>query len=227
MDPEDRTALPTERRRRQAREKGLGPRSSELSHGFRALAIAAGLQFFGPVLVAGLLDGVSQSFQPAKQAVTIDEYVTSISSSASTAGWSLIGFWALITGSAIASRMVQVGVYINPAELIPDLLRLNPATGVFKMFSWNNLTLTASHVVKLTLYLGLTGWYLWNNHGTLLALMEEELAEGSVRFGTLVVSLFWAFAGLQLVLGCLDFGWQYWKFEQSLKMTPDEVRDER
>ena len=54
LDIDDRTEQPTARRRRQAREQGLGPRSVDFSTACRLLGVAVAIQFFGSSLITEL-----------------------------------------------------------------------------------------------------------------------------------------------------------------------------
>ena len=52
----DKTELPTERRRREVRERGIVARSADLNAAASVLAAAAALYFFGDDLSRGMVD---------------------------------------------------------------------------------------------------------------------------------------------------------------------------
>jgi flagellar biosynthetic protein FlhB len=228
MDQEERTAPPTERRRRQAREQGLGPRSQDLSLACRLLGIAAALQFCGSTLFLGLADLISEAFQQElSQHPSAESMVSGLTNSAAGIALNSALFVAWIVGSSIIARLAQVGFRIDVSEMTPDINRISPTTGFQKLLRLENSGLSLIQLVKFLLLISIGCSFVWSHLGQLLSLADEDIADGCRISGSLLLSLTWTLAVVQLAVGAMDYGWQYWKFEQSLKMTPDEVRQEQ
>lgn len=229
MDQEDRTEPPTERRRSEAREQGLGPRSNDFSLACRLIGIAAALQYCGPNLVLGLANLLSESFShnPLESTISVEYATSRMTSAAAAVSLNFAAFAGLILGSGLVARLAQVGFRLDFSEVTPDLTRLHPGTGLQKMFRLENGLFSLVSTTKFLLWLGIGCAFLWTHIGQLTALMDEEIATACRMNGSMLLSLIWKLAIAQLAIGCLDYGWQYWKFEQSLKMTQEEVRHER
>jgi flagellar biosynthetic protein FlhB len=228
MDQEDRTAPPTERRRREAREQGRGPRSQDLSLACRLLGVAAAIQFCGANFVLGLAELLSNAFQrPLVNSLSSESAVAGFMESAATVALNLALFVSWIVASGLLARLAQVGFRLDFAEIAPDWERISPTIGFSKLLRLENVSLSVINVAKFLLLVSIGGWFVWSHLGHLLALSEEDVVDGSRLAGTLLISLAWQLAIAQMAIGAFDYGWQYWKFEQSLTMTPEEVRQER
>jgi flagellar biosynthetic protein FlhB len=227
MDQEERTAPPTERRRRQAREQGLGPRSQDLSLACRLVGVALALQFAGSSLVTSLANVVSDGFlQQPEMIVSPDVAVGRLFSAVSAITLNLMLFIGWILGTSLLARLAQVGFRFDVSGVTPDMHRISPATGLQKLLRFENGGMALINLIKFLLLISIGCSYVWSHQGQLLALAEEDIAD-SCRVGAgLLLPLTWLLAVTQLTIGAADYGWQYWKFEQSLKMSPEEVRQE-
>jgi flagellar biosynthetic protein FlhB len=57
-------------------------------------------------------------------------------------------------------------------------------------------------------------------------LAAQETPALAAGFLELVLWMTVKAAGALLVLGVIDYAWQRWRFEQRLRMTPEELREE-
>lgn len=227
FEVDDKTEQPTERRRRLAREQGLGPRSADLTLACRLLGVAAGLQFFGARLVQDASRFLVESLQrtPGSQ-LTVSDVTSQGWDAFLQFGVSAFGCCACVLVAGLAAQGFQVGWRFQTAELLPDVSRLSPARGFSKIWRVENATQATLALLKYLAILGLGGWSLWSNLGRLSALMEQDVATTGQFVGEYAVLLAWQLAAAFLVVGLADYGFQAWKFEQSLRMSPAEIREE-
>lgn len=224
---DDKTEQPTERRRRLAREQGHGPRSSDLTLSCRLLGVAVALQFFGTRLVHDCARLLSDSLQR----LPIDELTISIVTSR---GWeallqigiSAAGFCACVLVAGLVAQWFQVGFRFQTAELMPDLSRLGPRRAWSKLWSLETTAQAVMALLKYVIILGVGGWYIWSSLGQSSSLVEYDVSTIAETIGRNVVTLAWLLAAIYLIIGLADYGIQVWKFEQSLKMSPAEIREE-
>ncbi|MDB5388800.1 MAG: flagellar biosynthetic protein FlhB [Planctomycetaceae bacterium] len=227
MESDDRTAPPTERRRRQAREQGLGPRSQDLGLACRLIGIAAALQFCGSSLVIAIADMLLVSFtQPIGNRLSQETALASFFNVAASVATQLALFVSWILVSSVIARLVQVGFRVDFSDVIPDFKRISPTSGMHKLLQMENGYLALINGGKFLLLLGAGSWFVWSHLGQLAALLEEDVSDGCRLSGSMLLALTWQLALVQLLIGVLDYGWRYWKFEQSLKMTLEELKQE-
>jgi flagellar biosynthetic protein FlhB len=110
--------------------------------------------------------------------------------------------------------------------MVPDLNRMNPISGMAKMVSARGFV----ELLKSILKIFIVGYVVY------VFLQAElpnftKLAEMSLRDSVSVVALMcWRMmikaAAAMAMIAIIDYGYQRWSFEQSIKMTKQEVRDE-
>jgi flagellar biosynthetic protein FlhB len=126
------------------------------------------------------------------------------------------------TGAVVA----QVGWSVNPGLLAPDLSRLSPAKAMGRLFSTNGAMNLVKAVVKIAV-VGVVAYRVLRDVGA-EAVASPGMAPAEILgfTGDGLRRLFLAMAVALAVLGALDYLWQRWRYEQSLKMTRQELRDE-
>ena len=228
LEVDEKTEQPTERRRREAREAGLGPRSADLSTACRLIGVALALQFCGPSLLIDLSQLLMQSFQPLPlNEISGEAVVSRMWLAVSRVGGSCLGFCACLWCCGLVAHALQVGLRFQPADLLPDMSRLNPWTGLSKIFRFEQAAQAGWGLLKYLLLLTCGAWSLWSQLGNWASLTDAELTTAAAVIGQSIVTTAWHLAGISLFLGLADYGIQFWKFELSLRMTTAELREEQ
>jgi flagellar biosynthetic protein FlhB len=135
-------------------------------------------------------------------------------------------FMGLLLVVGLAVNLLQVGVRIAPDRLSMDLTRLLPTTAWKRLFSLSALVRGLLALGKV-LILGILAWVLLRDRAGLFYGMSHAGLSGMVAQGwALTARLFLGMAAAVAVLGALDYAYQRYQFEQSLRMTKQEVKDE-
>jgi flagellar biosynthesis protein FlhB len=132
----------------------------------------------------------------------------------------------LIMLGAILSSFLQVGFLWLPERLTPDVGRINPASGMKRIFSLAGTARLGFGLVKVLLVTIVAAAIVWMRR-------DEVMRAGGLdpaRLGLFLVditlkTMLWT-AVVLLILAILDYGVQRWKYEQDLRMTHQEVREE-
>ena len=127
---------------------------------------------------------------------------------------------------SLATNLFQVGFLISPELLEAKFSRINPWEGLKRIFSTQGVVKLAVSFGKLVLLSALVASFIWGNLGQFLALSSTALESSTVAIGYAVINLAFQLSLALIVLAIFDYGYQYWKFEQDLRMTKQEVRDE-
>jgi len=145
--------------------------------------------------------------------------------------WSVGGvvLWPILVVMVITvvSLALQTGGFMwTPSKLMPDFSRINPMTHLARLVSSQNLVDLIKNLAKLIVL------------GTVMVMLVRPRVDEFQNLGQLdligmlayvsdrVFTLIFAALLMQLVLTAGDFGFQYWRFMQQMKMTRQEVRDE-
>lgn len=224
----EKTLAPTEKRRREAARKGDVLRSRELATAIAVLVGAVWLRFAGPWLMEQLAAALRQGLTWDRSA--LDSFAPG-SLLLTLAGAVVVPVSTLAVGVAIAVTASQLafadGRWLG-GNLAPKASRINPASGLKRMFGAAGWIEVGKGVLKLAL-LGALAWSWGFSH--LAALFG--LGRGASLGGQLALA--WqALTGLLLVLAVglvvialIDVPVQWLRRFLRLRMSQQEVRDEQ
>lgn len=215
------------RRRQLAREQGHVARSPELVFAIACAVAGSGLLILGGPLWQRLQLAMRQDM--ARAAVRVQDPWSLVERASSYAGqlvaWIAPLLLVLVIGSTVG-HWLQHGPLWLPAKLTPDLGRLDPARG------WLRLTGNLSPVrllltgVKLGLFAG-TIAYWWQANVGLLARLGHGSWEHTCQLAShLALQLAACLVVALLLSALLDFAYRYRRYEQSLMVSPAEMKEE-
>ena len=223
---QERTEAPTERRRRQAKDKGDRLFSRELGNAMSAVAGALWLALFADDLAAGLRLGAARVLaMPAGEAAATDPAELLLLLLAPLAQ-PLAALALGVAAAVIAGQAMTGGISLAPNLVVPKADRLNPAKGLGRMFGRKGLIELVKALAKACLVIGLGAFVLWRGMADLLALSAMPLERGlaaSVEHGLL---LFAALAFGLMLIAAGDLPVQFLQWVERLRMTRQEVKEE-
>jgi flagellar biosynthetic protein FlhB len=226
----DQTERPTRKRLEDARKRGQVARSRDLAVAAASVATTFAVAQLGGRLMRGLQVQLAEGLGRMGDAPTRDltgvELAGHVASGAGLIAW-LVGPVALVAMvSAVGMHGFQGGWTFAPGALQWNWSRLSPASGV------KRLGLTTSSVDALKAMVGVAAlvYLAW---GVVEAVTRDSVGltrldpiEGAVIGWGHVEVMLWR-AGIALGLLALgDYGLQYYRFMQSMRMSRQEVRDE-
>lgn len=228
QDAQDRNLPASAKKIRRAREQGQVPRSRDLGH-FAALAVATALAFAGvPRLTEHLMRLVQDGLRFDHRVLEAPRASGEMAVDLFLRGFEVvlvIGAVLLLVG--IAASMALGGWNFTMKAVSPDFTRMNPLSGLGRLFNRQQLVNVLKSVLLATAVGAAGTWYLGTHaadlNGTLSASLPMGLAHvGSTVGGGLVVLL--------VVLGlsaAIDVPLQKWQFANRLKMSREEVKQEQ
>jgi flagellar biosynthetic protein FlhB len=223
-DGGDRTEAPTPRRLQEARDEGRIPRSVDLTAAVALMAAVILLKILGNGLFGSLLQLTGDLGESLD--VAGGDLAAVVLRVALATARGLLPFLGLLLLATALGAVVQSGLSPSLKPLEPKLEKLNPATGVRRLFSLDSATRAGQGVFKITLvalvaYVTITG--------ELDTVLNAGLLEpaGIVQMSAALLYKLALRLGLTLlVLALLDYWYQRWNWWRRLKMTKQEVRDE-
>jgi flagellar biosynthesis protein FlhB len=222
-DKDQRTEDATPRRREKAREEGQIARSQDvaaaatfgLATGVLALTLAGGVRLVARHAVAVFESlGTEPSFDLVRDAGLLTIQVV--------APPALATFVA-----ALVSGFGQAGMHFSLKPLVPDLNRLDPIKALGRLFfSSNAVVEVLKGFLKIGVIGAIVGEVVWRQIGGSTAWtvasagqLLERLADMSLTIGLR--------AGVVMIgFALIDYLWQRRQYEQNLKMTKHEVKEE-
>jgi flagellar biosynthetic protein FlhB len=141
-----------------------------------------------------------------------------------TPSLSLIVLALLATG--VVATVSQTGFLWATKKVGFDLSKLNPMPGIKRLFSSQGIF----ELVKALLKLSLVGFVVYNflrgRVPELLDLGQMELLTGMSSWAVLAGDLALQVAEVYLVLAVGDYVYQRWRYDKSMKMSKEEVKEE-
>ncbi len=225
----EKTEKATPKKRKDAREKGQVFKSYEFSSAVTLLVLFVVLRLVFPYMIAQFMGAYVRFLDvrpPFEQVYSIGgiqmlgiDVIIMLGFLAAP-----ITVFALIMGLAI--NYWQVGFLFTGEPLLPKLNRLNPIEGFKRMFSLRTLTELFKSVLKVVLVGVLAYQEYMAITKELPRLLDLNIAQGAAFIGESVFNLTIRIGIGILVLAVLDYFYQWWEHEKSLRMSKQEVKDE-
>ncbi|MCB0344658.1 MAG: flagellar biosynthesis protein FlhB [Bdellovibrionales bacterium] len=111
--------------------------------------------------------------------------------------------------------------------LRPKFSNLNPIKGIKRLFSMQNAVNLLKSIFKLAIICPIAYFAFFDVFPGFLALMHAPIAQFLPYSGEAASVVFWRIVPLLFVLALADFAYQKWNTHRTLKMTKEEVKDER
>jgi flagellar biosynthesis protein FlhB len=223
----DKSQEATPHRRQQAREQGQVPHSQDLTSAALLVLGLVTLWLCGGRL-AEFLGGYWRGQLGGEAWLSVDTALAA--NEFGRTAWGLLGALLPIFGAvfvaAILVNLMQVGFLFLPERLAADLSRIDPLQGLQRLFSLQSGARLVFGLVKMALVATVAGVCVYNQRAAVFAMSQLTVPQLAV---SLVELLFWIglkIAVALLILAILDYGFQRWKHERDIRMTPQEMREE-
>ncbi len=225
---QEKTEKATGKKRQEARKNGQVALSREVSS---VMVLGASLGFFyfaGSWVFANLsefISGVYQNIDSLRIASVEDASAFSMEILSKL----LLTLLPILLPIAIAgfiANVFQIGFQINSEALAPKLTKLNPISGIKRLASLRSLVELSKSIAKI-IFIGSIAYVLVKGEMEQFpALIQQEVGQILVFIARVSLKICFFVCLAMLALAALDYLYQRWQFEEDLKMTKQEVKDE-
>jgi len=223
----EKTEEPTSRRLDKARSDGQLARSMELP----VAAMALGAVGFFSLMGGWLFNGMSQLFVSQlefdRKITDKAELLPGLFAQAVVDAFLLIlPIMLLMYFIAIVSTVLSGGMVFSMGMLEPKFSKLNPLTGLKRIFGLKSLIELGKSIAKFVVVGGILLLQVSNHMDELLSLANMDLNQAMAVAGKIIVdACFWLAMGLVLI-ALADVPIQQYQVHKKLMMSRQEVRDE-
>ncbi len=226
-DGQEKTDEPTAKKLDDSRKKGQVARSKELN------TIA--------VTLVGAITLVSMSghFEEAFRNVMTNNFSVNredlyepmamlhhLSNAIYDALWMLAPFFLTLMVVAILASVSLGGLAFSMEATSPKLDKLNPISGMKRLFSVKGLMEFVKALLKFIFITGVTGVMLWISIPEIIGLSQMDINSALPEVRSLVGDSFIILASTLILIALMDVPFQLWEHKRQLRMTKQEVRDE-
>ena len=223
----ERTEKATPKKRKDARERGQVRKSMELVSAVMLLALFGVLRLTGPgmwermgnltrVALAGKLRR-GELLTAASISPLMTEVVTEFA-------LILLPILAAAVITGLAANLVQVGFLFSTKALTPKMSRINPLSGLKRMFSLHTLFELAKAILKVAV-VGVVAYQKYQAAiGSFARTAWQSPIDAARDLLLLITDIGLAMGVALLILAALDYLYQWWKYEKDLMMSKYEVK---
>lgn len=121
----------------------------------------------------------------------------------------------------------QTGFLFSFEVLKPNLQRLNFIANIRKLFSLQSFVKLLFSAVKLIIIAGVTFFFIKKEYDKIIGVLHCDLLQIFGISVALMYGLALRISVVLFVLSILDFFYQKWQYKKNLRMTKQEVKEER
>jgi len=225
----DKTEKATPKRREEARKRGQVAKSVDLNGAVVMIAGLLAISLLAPHTVGvaedALRDGLANVAHPQE-----------LMSAAGLGALFMATMKSFVLGVApVAAVCLLAGVLANVAQsgikpatqaLKPDPRRLNPMTGARNVFGTRIFFETAKSIAKVAVVGVIVALALIPRLTEVSATVGSNPAALAALLSKMVFSIAQRAALAYLLIAAIDYGYQRWRHEKSLRMSKEELREE-
>jgi flagellar biosynthetic protein FlhB len=224
---QEKTEKATFHRREKAREDGKVVKSQELNSAAMLLLGFTGLYMLGPHLAGQVRNMMSYTMANITMIATKDPTFVSVFGDYFLRFFMIIApVLTIVTVIALTSNIAQVGFKITPKSMEPKFEKLDVLKGLKRLFSLKSLV----HLVRDTIKLGIVGlvafYAIKGEFESFFLLPDMTIAQLATAMGQLSLILGLKVGAIMMVIAVLDYAYQKYEFEKSIKMSKQEIKDE-
>jgi flagellar biosynthetic protein FlhB len=224
---QDKTEDPTDKRKKDSRDKGEVARSKELNTLAIMLVGASALLIFGGALAQDMMELMRINFSLPREVIMDQKSMANYLLHSGQIGlWAIQPIMISLVLAAIIGPISLGGWLFAFSSMAPKFSRMNPLSGLKRMFSTKALMELLKAFAKFIIVLFVALAVLSSDIDDLQRIAHEPL-EMAIIHSLQVVgwSTLWMACGL-IIIAAVDVPVQLWESHKKLLMTKQEVRDE-
>ncbi|HSA87443.1 MAG TPA: flagellar biosynthesis protein FlhB [Nitrospira sp.] len=230
-DRSNKTEPATPKRKEEARKKGQIAVSRDVS---TAVILLSGIGLLAAMLPVGLLKMTEMTRRGLTLSFPLDFYekmtITQVYTIVIQAGITVVTLslpvvaGILVMGSG--ASLLQTGLLWRANAVQPDVERINPIKGLSRLFSLRSVMELVKGLFKIAIVTGVGLWVARYDLLQIPALIGFDMGTVLQVTGQLSLKVALAVAGAITVLAALDYFYQRYEWERSLRMSKEEVKEE-
>ena len=226
-DEDSKTEDPSPERIRKAREEGNVPRSKELTTFAVTMTGVVLLIFMGSRIGTSIQLTLQNTFAFSKRDLAfpflgLERFWSSVANSL----WALAPFLVMLFIMALAVPMLIGGGNFTTKTFTPKFSKLNPVSGVKRIFGIQALTEGLKAILKSFLIGGIATWFIWKERATLVALVSVSLHGAISLMFELMAKIILIVTASMLLIVLIDVPFQLFQYNKKLRMSKNDLKQE-
>jgi len=224
---QDKSEEPTEKRLTDARKKGQIPRSKELNTFVALMTAAVMLLFVGDSIAKGLARLMQQQFSLSREVIFDPASPVIYFEQVLLDGILLIVPLVIpLVVVALLTPMMMGGWNFTMESMAPKFSKMNPFSGLKRMFGIQGVVELLKAVVKIALVFFVAGTLFNTYFDQFMGLSALSLNSAVAKAVDIILFSFLILSSTLILVVAIDVPYQLWNTMRQLKMTKQEVKDE-
>lgn len=229
----EKTEPATDKKLRDARDEGKVAKSKELTAAFDLIVLFLVLKVFMSFVGEKLLGFFSYIYnrmpdflnetQKDMSSVTVRNFMNDIILQFLLTCLPFFIFGVVVT---ILVSIVQVGWKVTTKPMAPKLDKFNPINGFKRIFSKDAIFELIKSVLKIGVILYMAYSSIKSHQNDIFILYELPLKRAVALVGDIIINTGFKISIVYLIVGIVDYIYNKHKFNEDMKMTKQEVKDE-
>ncbi len=229
----EKTEPATEKKKTDARKEGQVAKSKEIENAFSLMAAFLVLRFYTSVLATRILgmfplvyDDIPTYIKNYGGRINENDITGLLIQVLGELLITLLPIFLIFFVVSFTCDVAQVKWRPTAKPLQPKGSKLNPISGFKKIFSKNSLIELLKAILKIFIIAWVAYSYIKKNAAGFFLLYDMSLQQGIANTCNLLISMGLRISIAYLIIAFADYAYQKWKFNDDLKMTKQEVKDE-
>ena len=229
----EKTEPATAKKLRDAREEGKVAKSKELTAAFDLIVLFLVLKIFVSFVAERLIGAFTYTYTLIPDFVEMNAKDVSGQAVGTVLTNALLQilitclpFFAFGLVITLVVSIYQVGWKVSAKPMKPKLEKFNPLNGFKRIFSKDSIFELIKSILKIALIIYIAYSSIKDEADNLFILYEIPLTQAVLLVGTVVLDAGLKISIAYLVIGIADYIYNKYKFNEDMKMTKQEVKDE-
>ncbi len=229
----EKTEEPTAKKKADTRKDGKVPKSKELSSGVELIALFLLLKFWVGRMGENFMKlfGTIYEKMPAfttywNGRIVREDYTTLINNVYLELLKQLLPFFVVGIVIAVGINMLQFKFQVSTKPLKPKFSKLNPISGAKRLFSKEKIVELLKSIAKIILIMAIVYSTIKDDWVYLVQFYGMPLNQAIELIGSVVINMGLKISLVFMIVAFADLFYQRRKFNNDIKMTKQEVKDE-
>lgn len=221
----EKTEEPTPRKRARSRREGQIAISQDFYIVANVMFVALTLVFATQWTLPRAIRAFPRIWAP-RDGLTVDGAVDLLKLSFATAGWLVVPVLLAALVAGLVAGFAQTRGQLTLPRAKPKPGQLNPTKNLSRIFKKSAPIELPKTILKILIAAGAVWFVIEGRLEEYLRLPELPLASIMAFQLTMVAKALVAASAAMIIVAIIDYAWQHYQTEKSMKMTKSEVKDE-
>lgn len=217
----------TDKRRAKARQEGQVSKSADLSSAAMLMIALLSLRWLGEPLCGRVATGLSESLSQGLVAHwSFQDAMHQLFAAAALLALATLPILSVMFLAGIVVNVSQTGFMLTPSAVAMKVKHVSPLSGVRRIASLRGLMRLGFGIFKVGVIAAVAYAAVRSRQEAILTMWTEDVPVLARALFENLFEICIYIATALLALGLVEYAFQWWRHEEDLKMTDQELRDE-